>query len=499
MTACAPSDLIAPAHYLCPEYHWTEGQLVAELLAGCSDDKGPYILDAEQRLVIDSWFGYVRTPSGPRLAAFEGAVIAPRQNLKTGVLKAAALGKVFISEQHLVVWSSHEAFASSEAYRDIKLLIESNSDMLAEVVAFHGALGRESIEFTGDRRLLFKARTGTSARSLSGDTVILDEAFALQPEHMASLTPTLAARPDPQLMYGSSAGLLSSAVLRAVRDRGRTGSLRLAYAEWCATWRACADPDCEHAVGTPGCWLDDEDAWEECNTAVRRGRITLQTLRGLRSAMAAEPLKFARECMGAWDDPGDDGALRLIDRDLFSDLVGTVPGDDPVFALDVAPRRSWSCIVSGSRTTSGRVHLEIPSRAGALAHWRGTDEIMPTFRRLAKRFPGATVVLLSKSQAVVFAERLDCLGFDVQPLSMGDYPAACAALVGAIDAQDVGHNGSLELLSSVEAAVAVEVGEEQYRWGRRKSGGDITPLVGMTLAYAHLADTEDYDPLDSVG
>lgn len=499
VTACVPSDLIAPAHYLCPAYDWTEGPLVAELLAGCSDDKGPFILDPEQRLVLDAWFGYVRTPLGPRLAAFEGAVVAPRQNLKTGVLKAAALGKIYISEQHLVVWSSHEAFASSEAYRDIKLLIESNPDMLAEVVAFHGALGRESIEFTGDRRLIFKARTGTSARSLSGDTVILDEAFALQPEHMASLTPTLAARPDPQLLYGSSAGLLASAVLRAVRDRGRSGSPRLVYAEWCATWRPCTDPECEHAVGTPGCWLDDEDAWLECNTAVRRGRITLQTLRGLRSAMAAEPLKFGRECMGAWDDPGSDGALRLIDRERFGELAGSKPGDEPVFALDVAPRRNWACIVAGSRSSSGVIHMEIPSRAGVLAHWRGTDEVLGTFRKIAKRSPGATVVLLGKSQAAIFGDRLDRLGFEVERLAPGDYPSACAALVDAIDKGDIGHNGATELLAAVESAVAVDIGEEQYRWGRRKSGGDITPLVAMTLAYAHMAGIEDYDPLDSVG
>ena len=133
MPHSARADLIAPAWHTSPAYDFTEGPLVAELLAGCQDDKGPFILDPEQCLVLDDWFGYVRTPRGPKLAAFEGADIACRQNQKTGVLKAAALGKVFISEQRLVVWSAHEFFASREAFRDLRILIESNPDMDAEI------------------------------------------------------------------------------------------------------------------------------------------------------------------------------------------------------------------------------------------------------------------------------------------------------------------------------------------------------------------------------
>jgi hypothetical protein len=69
--------------------------------------------------------------------------------------------------------------------------------------------GEERIEMNGGARLLFKARTKTGGRGLTGDKVILDEAFALQPGHMGALLPTLSVRPDPQVLYGSSAGLAS--------------------------------------------------------------------------------------------------------------------------------------------------------------------------------------------------------------------------------------------------------------------------------------------------
>lgn len=480
----ALADLIAPTFHTTPERDFTDGDLVADLLASCSDDKGPFILDPEQRMVLDDWFGYLRTPDGPKLASFEGADIACRQNQKTGVLKAAALGKIFISEQRLVVWSSHEFFAAREAFRDLRILIESNPELEREVLHVWTGAGSEAIEFTGDRRLIFKARTGTSARSLSGDTVILDEAFALQPEHIASLAATLAARPDPQMLYGSSAGLLSSTVLRALRDRGRLGAPRLSYAEWMAEKRPCADPDCDHAVSASGCALDDPDLWREANTAVARGRMTIDTLAGLRQANAADPMKFGREHLGWWDDPGDLAGSRPIDADTWSELASrksSIVGEC-VFALDVAPRRAWSGIVAAGTASDGRVHVEVPSRRGECAYWRGTSEIIPTFKRLRKRFEGATVRILAKSQAAPYAPKLIELGYEVDLVSPADYLQMCSALADAVADGVIAHLGDDTLTSAVHAGVAVDVGEEQWRWGRHKSGGDIVPLVAMTLA-----------------
>lgn len=495
MTLAAPADLLAPAWHASPDRDFTDGDLVAELMAGCHDDKGPYVMDPEQRLVLDDWFAYRRTPRGPKLAAFEGAAIACRQNMKTGVLKAAALGKVYVSEQRLVVWSAHEFFASREAFRDLRILIESNPDMDREVMKVWTGAGSEAIEFTHDRRLIFKARTKSSGRSLSGDTVILDEAFALQPEHIASLAPTLAARPDPQMLYGSSAGLLTSSVLRALRDRGRGQAARLAYAEWAAEQRPCLHPECDHAVGAEGCALDDEVLWRQANTAIARGRMTVETIAGLRQANAAEPMKFAREQLGWWDDPGADGALQPIDGERFAKLVRPEKIASPVFALDVSPRRTWAAVVAAGGD-AGRVLVEIPSRKGEKAYQRGTAWIVPTFRRLAKRWPGARVRLLSKAQAVTFAPKLEELGFVVDLVGMGDYPAMCAALAQRVDDGTVAHRGELELTASVDASIAVEVGEEQWRWGRRKSGGDITPLVAMTLAVDGVGG--DYDPMANI-
>lgn len=488
LLAPPPVDLIAPRFHTAPTYDWSEGDLVAELIGECFDDKGQFVLDPEQRLIVDDAFAYVRTPRGPLLASFEQCVVAPRQNLKTGALKAIALGKVYISEQRLVVWTTHRESAAKEAYRDLKILIESNPDMLAEVIpgGFHGASNNLSIEFTDDRRIVFMTRTADAAQSFAGDTVIIDEAYKLEADFVASLAPTLAARPEPQIIYGSSAGHQRSAALRGLRDRGRKGDHRLAYVEWSATPRPCELPDCGHELGAAGCFLDDEDAWLECCTAVHRGRITIETLRGLRRTLSVpDPMKFGREMMCLWDDPGGDDVESPIDLDLLAESRNPrsrISGAR-VFALDVAPRKRWAAIVAAGETSGGLIHVEVPSRRGEAAYWRGVARVVPTFRRLAKRFPGATVRMLGKSQAAGFAAKLVALGFAVELVQSEAWPAMCEGLDATIGEGRIVHLGDEGLMDAARAGVAVDVGENgQWRWGRRASGADITRLIAMTLA-----------------
>ena len=491
LLAAPPSaDLIPPRFHTSPERDWTEGDLVAELVAGCYDDKGPFVLDPEQRLIVDDAFAYVRTAAGFQLASFEQCIVGPRQNLKTGALKAIALGKIYISEQRLVVWTAHSGTAVQEAFRDLRMLIESNDDMLAEVVpgGFHTAANNLSIEFTGDRRIIFKTRTANSAQSLAGDTVIIDEAYKLAPDFIASLAPTLAARPEPQIIYASSAGHKGSAALRGLRDRGRKGDVRMAYVEWSVTPRKCEEPDCTHELSSVGCFLDDESAWLECCTAVARGRITLDTLRGLRRTLSTpDPMKFGRELMCLWDDPsGPDDAESPLDLDKLADardprsrIVG-----ERVFALDVAPRRKFAGIVAAGENDAGRIHVEVPSRRGEAAYWRGTGKVLPTFRKLAKRWPGATVRMLAKSQAsTAYAVKLVALGFAVDLVQREDWPAMCSGLDQAITDGRLVHLGDGALLDAARSGMAVDVGEDgQWRWARKASGSDICLLIGMTLA-----------------
>jgi len=78
--------------------------------------------------------------------ADEVVVIAPRQNLKTGLFKQAALGKVFMLERPLFVWSAHEFSTTQEAFRDLTVLIEGCPTLDRQIQHIHRASGSEAIE-----------------------------------------------------------------------------------------------------------------------------------------------------------------------------------------------------------------------------------------------------------------------------------------------------------------------------------------------------------------
>jgi hypothetical protein len=298
LTAVAVLDVVAPAVRAGPDFHKTYGDEVADLaeLAG-------FAPDPEQKLGLDLIFAVDRRGKS---AAFEFCVVCSRQNLKTGLFKQAALGWLFITDQNLVVWSAHEFNTAQEAHRDMAALIENCAPLSRRLKRVYSGAADKSIELTTGQRLIFKARTATGGRGLSGDKVVLDEGFALHPSHMGALLPTLSVRPDPQVVYGSSAGLSDSDVLRGVRDRGRAGGAgRLAYLEWAAPLGGC-QPLCDHLPSRPGCALDRVENWRAANPLLGRTRLngtglTVEYVAAERAALP--PMEFARERLGWWDEP----------------------------------------------------------------------------------------------------------------------------------------------------------------------------------------------------
>ena len=271
-----------------PVYVETFGPEVADLsaLAGMTPDP-------EQELLLDLTFAF---GLNGKSAAFEIDVIAARQNLKTGFILQAELGWLYITRERLIVHSAHEMSTTEEAFLDLATLIEDTPALAADLKPtrserpgiFEGN-GRWSIHLRtlehGQQRIKYKARTKGGGRGLTGNKVVLDEAFALLPTHMGALLPTLAAVPDPQVVKASSAGKVGSTVLIEARDRGRAGqSGRQVYAEWGdkQAGQGCAAGDrCTHETTVPGCALDDEKRWKTIMPALGR-RVTVETVRAMR-------------------------------------------------------------------------------------------------------------------------------------------------------------------------------------------------------------------------
>ena len=469
--------LVEPAFFTFPDFTSSLGPEVADLaeLVG-------FAADPEQRLVLDAMFGLDR---GGRRVAFEVAVIGARQNIKTGLFKIAALGEAFICEVPLLVWSAHEFPTAQEAFRDLSELIESSPDLDREIKHIHRGNGDEAIELLNGCRIKFKARTKSGGRGLSGKRVVLDEAFALQPAHMGALLPMLSAQDEPQVWYGSSAGLADSEVLRGIRDRGRPGSRSMVYIEWCAPKTGCNSSDCSHAVGAVGCVLDDESYWQQANPQMGR-RILVDTIRNER--LALPPEEFARERLGWWDDPGQVEHIFGAEKWARCAIPETEPPTAGIaLGVAVSVDRAWSSI-------SAAVPLPGRELVGLVHRQRGTQGLVERVVELQRKYD-CKVAVDSRGPAADLIDPMKEAGAVLDLAKTSDVQDASASFFDKVQTAVIAHMSHPELEDAVRGAQRRPVGD---RWaiGRRTSASDVSPLEGAILADWLISG--EYDVLDSI-
>lgn len=462
--------LVEPAFLTAPVFEATAGPEVARLaeLAGMTPDP-------EQRLALDLIFAI--GPDG-KSAAFEFAVVCSRQNLKTATFKMAALGWLFITGEQLVVWSAHEFPTAKEALRDLAAMIDG-TPCLSRLLKKNGiryANDDPSIELASGQRLKFKARTLSGGRGLTGDKVILDEAFALTADHMGALLPTLSVRPDPQVLYGSSAGLARSEVLRGIRDRGRAGrSDRLAYLEWSAPRKACGSEKCSHEVGADGCELDVVENWAAANPLLGRTRangtgLSVEYVRAERDALP--PGEFARERLGWWDESGADEAFGPGNWEA---CVGVRPVGLVLGGLAVAVSYDLQhATVAGAGRDGERV-FGVP-----LQHGPGTGWVVERVEEL-QALHKVDVVIDGHGPAADLVEPLKRAGVGLHVADTGDVLDGYAGMQKAVRGRTFVHEEFPELDAAAAAAVPRPVGD-RHAWGRKQSDADISPLEAVTLA-----------------
>jgi phage terminase large subunit-like protein len=210
---------------------------------------------------------------------------------------------MFLFGAELVIHTAHEFKTAQEAFRRVLFLVENNDGLRKKVARVRTSHGEEGIELLNGHRLRFLARSGGSGRGFSCDRLIYDEAYELPEETVAASLPTMSARPNPALIYASSAALAKSRVLRSVMARGRREDERLVdpglcYLEW------SADPKAD---------LDDRDEWVRANPATASGRIRVEFIAKERAAMS--DVTFGRERLGVVDESA---SATVIDLDLWA-------------------------------------------------------------------------------------------------------------------------------------------------------------------------------------
>lgn len=496
--AALDNGMVEPAFISLPNWHATLGPEVGRLCTVAN-----YAPDPEQQLALDATFAL--TAAG-RAAAATLALIACRQNLKTGAVKQIELGWLFVTKERLVIHSAHEFDTAREAYRDLKELIDGTALLRKRIKAMRDTMADMSIETVTGSRLVFKTRTKGAGVGKSPRKIVLDEAYALVPEHISALRFSISAQKDPQIIVASSAAHPESDVLRTYVKRGRAGQdPRLAYLEWCVAEgsKACRDGEkCTHVYGEAvGCVLDDLDALTRANPQLGK-RLQTQTILDERAECVTIELaaKFGRERAGWHDEPGTSDPLLAAMRaawpgrkDAESSVTGTV-----ALGLDVTPDGANASVAVYGLREDGTGHGELiapdPDRGE-----RGTGWVVDRLVELAQKWrPCALVVdpagpagrLVKRLQALTVEEHGVAFVSDREPrddeirlvlIGGREYAQACGALADDVVNGAFTHIGQAPMDDALEGAATRSLADA-WAWSRKNSSVNISPLVALTLA-----------------
>lgn len=219
-------------------------------------------------------------PGGKWLYREVGIVVA-RQNGKTELFKPHVLQRLLMGRR--ILHTAQVRAIPEETFKAMARLLNGHPD----VVEMRFANGQEIIRMAnGGTYQLVAPRN--SLRGLSADDVLVDE---LREQHdfdlIAAIKPTMAASPNPQIIYSSNAGDEDSVVLNDLRRRADQ-SPALAYLEWSAA---------------PERTLGDWQGWAEANPSLGHFPGMADNLHDAYRTMVesgSAPAKFETEHLCRW-------------------------------------------------------------------------------------------------------------------------------------------------------------------------------------------------------
>lgn len=482
----------APTHRTVPPYVATSGDEVADLMALTGTELDPW-----QRLVLRDGLG--ETADG-RWSAFEVAMILARQNGKNVVFEARELGGLFLLGERLIVHTAHQYKTAIEAFRRIDEIVTNYDWFRRRVKRVTRTNGEEGIELTSGSRLRFLARSKASGRGFSADCIVLDEAYELGDDEMSAMLPTLSAMPNPQLWYGSSAGMQTSVQLgriwRRIMKAVQTGVADASLAGFVWQAQLCS------VFCRPGCAehdrIEDPGVWAKTNPAlgIRHANGTGLTAGFIANELSTmDPGAFARERLSVGDYPADEAELwSVISEDLWKSLEDkrSAARDPVAFAVEVGTGRRTAAIGTAGLRRDGRVHVEVidyrpgtewvPGRLWELQQkWRPCAIVMDPGSHA-----GALIESVEQARVRVVGGKRSAAELENYSFTARDASAACGQFYDAVMQRNLRHMGDGsehggKLTAALAGAQTRKLGDA-WAWDRVNDVVDISPLTAVTLA-----------------
>lgn len=464
-------------------------------------------------------------------------VLAARQNGKTEVMKVLALWKIYVDQVGAtVIGTAQDLAAAEKTWLEAVEVAQADDELAALIEHIDKTNGKKALRLTDSGKYLVRAASRRSARSFTGDLVLLDELREhLTWEGWAAATKTTMARPRSQTWAYSNAGDVRSVVLKALRlgamaraegvEPGELDDFRGPVPDVAPD----AEPD-DHedpgAVGLfewsskPGRSVWDREGWAEANWSLNRGGLTT---RKIAAAAASDPeWLFRTEVLCQWPSGVIAGVFPPGAWDQVQDADSRPAADAPrVFAVNVAPDQSWAAIGTAAVRDDGLIELRV------VDYHRDDAWVVREIVRRRQVFGAHGPVVLCGRQAaglksdLVTAlrasedvpESADDSGLAVS-MSRADLIGSTADLYrGVVGTPEQERDGETvpavppdlrfpaqsTVTEAVESAAWKDV--DGGRLFRSRDGSDICPLyavIGALFALRSLPDSADYDVLDSI-
>jgi len=467
-----------------PQAVSSDGRYAIEL----AEQAGLY-LDEWQQWVLDGMLA--KTATG-RWAAFEAALIVPRQNGKNVILEALELAGLFLFEERTIVHSAHKFDTCTEHFMRMRELIEGNPQF-SKRLARNGVVtanGKEAVKLKSGARLKFLARSRGGGRGFTGDRIVLDEAYDLPAKAMGAMIPTLAAKSmhsNVQVIYTSSSPHSDSVVLHGLRSRGRSDDAgKLFYAEW---------------GNDDGVDELDRDAWYAANPGLGVW-ISEEFVDDERRSLESSPGEFARERLGVADplpttDVKDPKLPAAEWAATATDTVFDIQPGEITLAYDVTKEGEASSVAIAAGDLSAPYVECIDDRAGV--GWLPAELV----RLVHKWDPIAVGVNAAGEAGGQVASILEAfrnadppIPADLlHPMSQVEYKQACGGFYTDVTEGRLRRriDGPLDRAGG-EAAERTIGAEGGWAWDRRSSTVSIAPLVAATIARALLPTEVEQEP-----
>lgn len=483
-------------------------------------------LDEGQQDIIND--GMAERSDGQWLAS-EVADNEPRQNGKTLVLEARALGGLYLVEEPLIVWTAHEFKTAHRSFLSLKDRITNYDHLRKRVKAIRSSTHAHEIELFNPMRVCtFLARSGGSGRGFAQVApLFLDEAYALTQEQMAALVFAMSAAANPQVWSASSAPLATSEVLRGICLRGRKGSATLIYYEWSARGER---GDIEKLVrqnkamtevqaSMPSGQRLRESLFAKVAEANRAFRTRISDTSIIRELASTGVEQFCRERLGVFSEAEAGGS---IDRERWDELADEESrrDGDVALAIDISPERDWAAIALYGLRDDGVGHVQLvyygpPGELldklddfQAVLDPRGIGMARGTYASLKEDLKERGYQRPEDRPAEKDEEgrpRHKPERGDLMVFGGTDMAAACGQVIDAVKQGTLRYVPSEPLTSAVGIARTRKVGEDAIVWSRGSDKNvDITGLVTVTearhvfYARADVAKPDDYDPVADI-